>query len=121
MDNILLPDGANEDRTARISALAWHPKDGEVRNLFTHIRHRRADRMGPWANEPDEVWRTTAFPFNEIAEPGEIKLYIVDAPLTYCLERVGTSWTEKRWLSRALRSSTLWNSRLDAIGRTGTS
>ena len=88
MDNILVPDGGNENRTSRMSVLAWHPKDGRVCNLFTHIRHRRADGMGPWAGEPDGVWRTTTFPSNEIVQPGEIKLHRLDAPLAYCLELV---------------------------------
>ena len=49
MVNILIPDRGNENRTSRMSVLAWHPKEGRVCNLFTHIRHRRADGVGPWA------------------------------------------------------------------------
>ena len=88
MDNILVPNGGNENRTSRMSVLAWHTKDGKVYNLFTHIRHRRADGMGPWAGEPDGVWRTTTFPSSETAQPGEIKLHVMDAPLAYSLELV---------------------------------
>ncbi len=88
MDNLLGLDGGNENRTSRMSVLAWHPKDGEVCNLFTHIRHRRADRMGPWAGEPDGVWRTTTFPSSEICQPGEIRLHVMDAPVADCLELV---------------------------------
>ena len=88
MDNIPGLDGSNENRTSRMTVLAWHPKDGKVCNLFTHLRHRRADGMGPWASEPDGVWRTTTFPSNEIVQPGEIKLHLVDAPLAYSLELV---------------------------------
>ena len=88
MDNILVLDRGHENRTSRMSVLAWHPKDGKVCNLFTHIRHRRADGMGPWAGEPDGVWRTTTFPFNEIVQPGEVKLHLLDASLAYCLELV---------------------------------
>lgn len=88
MDNIILLDGDKENRTARMSVLAWYSKDGKVCNLFTHVRHRRDDGMGPWAGEPDGVWRTTTFPSNEIVQPGEVKLHVVDAPLAYCLELV---------------------------------
>ena len=88
MDNILAPDEGKENRTSRMSVLAWHPKDGKVCNIFTHIRHRRADGMGPWAGEPDGVWRTTTFPSNGIVQPGEVKLHLVDAPLAHCLELV---------------------------------
>ena len=40
MDNALLPEESNEkpNRSARISVLTWHPKEGEALNLFTHIR-----------------------------------------------------------------------------------
>ena len=34
MDNILVIDGGNENRTSRMSVLAWHRKDGKVCNLF---------------------------------------------------------------------------------------
>ena len=88
MDNVPVSDRGNENRTSRMSVLAWHPKDGKVCNLFTHIRHRRADGMGPWAGEPDGVWHTTTFPSSDIVQPGEIKLHLVDAPLAYCLELV---------------------------------
>lgn len=88
MDNMLVPDGGNENRTSRMSVLAWRSKDGRVCNLFTHIRHRRADGMGPWAGEPDGVWRTTTFPSGESVQPGEIKLHIMDAPFAHCLELV---------------------------------
>ena len=88
MDNILVPDGGNENRTSRMTVLSWHPEDGKSCNLFTHIRHRRPDGMGPWADEPDGVWRTTTFSSNEIVQPGEIQLHVVNAPLAYCLELV---------------------------------
>ena len=88
MDKILVPDGGIEDRTSRMSVLSWHQRGGKAFNLFTHIRHRRADGMGPWAGEPDRVWRTTTFPSNETVQQGEIKLHRLDAPLAYCLELV---------------------------------
>lgn len=88
MDNIPVIDGGSENRTSRMSVLAWHPKDGKACNLFTHIRHRRADGMGPWPSEPDGVWRTTTFPPSELVQPGEIKLHVMDAPYAYCLELV---------------------------------
>ena len=88
MDDVLLPEGAGENRTARMSVLAWHPKDGEPRNLFTHVRHRRADGVGPWAGEPDQIWRTTEFPANDTVGPGEIRLHQLDAPLEHCMELV---------------------------------
>ena len=46
MDNAFLPEESNENRSARMSVLTWHPKKGEALNLFTHIRHRRGRHDG---------------------------------------------------------------------------
>ena len=86
MDDILLSDGVDENRTARMAVLAWHQEDGTARNLFTHIRHRRADAMGPWASEPDRDWRTTTFPPNDTVGLGEIQLHLLDAPVEHCMQ-----------------------------------
>ena len=86
--NNLIFEAANEVRTARMSVLAWYPKDGKTRNLFTHIRHRRSDGMGPWADEPSRVWRTETFPSNETVGRGEVQLHRLDAPLAHCLDLV---------------------------------
>ena len=69
--------------------MAWHREDGTVRNLFTHIRHRRADGMGRWAAEPDRVWRPTTFPPNDMVGPGEIQFHVLDAPLEHCVALLG--------------------------------
>ena len=49
MDQNPLPKENYENRSGRMSVLAWHPKEGNALNLFTHIRHRRDDAIGPWA------------------------------------------------------------------------
>ena len=41
--------GAMNGRTARMTVLAWHAPGAQPRNLFTLIRHRRQDALGPWA------------------------------------------------------------------------
>ena len=43
-------------RTARMTVLAWHAPNEQPRNLFTLIRHRRRDALGPWASEPSGTW-----------------------------------------------------------------
>ena len=48
--------GTIKGRVARMTVLAWHVPDEPSRNLFTLIRHRRRDALGPWASEPDETW-----------------------------------------------------------------
>ena len=47
-----------QDRTARMTVLVWTDSDDQPRNLFTLVRYRRKDRMGPWWHEPNEDWRT---------------------------------------------------------------
>ena len=39
-----------------MTVLAWHGSDARPRNLFTLVRHRRQDALGPWASEPGERW-----------------------------------------------------------------
>ena len=76
------------DRVARVAVLSWHPKDGEPINLFTHIRHRRKDALGPWTKEPDEKWTTTALTMADDANPGEIRLHCKDMPFQRCQELI---------------------------------
>ncbi len=45
------------DRTFRMTVLVWTDPDGPHRNLFTLVRHRRKDAMGPWWCEPNGDWR----------------------------------------------------------------
>ena len=52
----LVTTDAVKGRTARMTVLAWHAEGGPSYNLFTFIRHRRRDALGPWASEPDETW-----------------------------------------------------------------
>ena len=48
--------GAMKHRTARITVLTWQEPRAQPINLFTLIRHRRRDALGPWATEPDGRW-----------------------------------------------------------------
>ena len=69
--------GAMEDRTARMTVLTWHAPDAQPRNLFTLIRHRRNDALGPWAGEPDETW-------SSVDLGHELRLFSFDAPFERC-------------------------------------
>lgn len=75
---------STSDRVARVAVLAWHPKDGQPFNLFTHVRHRRKDALGPWAKEPDEKWTATAITMTDDADSDEIRLHYMDAPFEHC-------------------------------------
>ena len=45
------------DRTFRMTVLVWTDSKGMHRNLFTLVRHRRKDAMGPWWCEPNGDWQ----------------------------------------------------------------
>ena len=45
-----------ETRIARLTVLFWISETGEARNLFTLLRHRDRDAVGPWSGEPDATW-----------------------------------------------------------------
>ena len=48
--------GDMKGRAARITVLTWHEPNARSRNLFTLVRHRRQDALGPWASESGEEW-----------------------------------------------------------------
>ena len=65
------------ERTARMTVLVWTASDGQPRNLFTLVRYRRKDRMGPWWREPNEDWR-----IEELAD--DLRLLSCDMPGQSC-------------------------------------
>lgn len=69
--------GATNGRTARMTILAWHTPHTQPRNLFTLIRHRRRDALGPWTNGPDGTWSSDDL-------GNGLRLYSLDAPFEYC-------------------------------------
>ena len=84
----------SSDRVARVAVLAWHPRDGQPFNLFTHIRHRRKDTVGPWANELEGKWTTTAITTGNDADSDEIRLHHMDAPFERCQELIDSVLAE---------------------------
>ena len=48
--------GAEEERTARLTVLAWTPANASARNLFTLMRHRRREALGPWSEDREPAW-----------------------------------------------------------------
>ena len=54
--NVWPSTGEMKARTARITVLAQHRPGERNRNLFTVVRHRRQDALGPWPSESDETW-----------------------------------------------------------------
>ena len=69
--------GTMKGRTARMTVLMWHAPDAQPRNLFTLMRHRRQEALGPWVSEPDENWSG-----DEVGD--ELRLFTLDASLERC-------------------------------------
>ena len=72
------------DRTARVTVLVWQGQGKKLVNLFTHIRHRRRDSLGPWAGDPDGIWSSEIVVIDDMPEPAEIWFYRLDASLEHC-------------------------------------
>lgn len=70
--------GAMERRTARMTVLSCQGPSTQPINLFTLIRHRRRDALGPWANQPDETWT-----HDNLGAHG-LRLFTFDASLERC-------------------------------------
>lgn len=80
--------GEIQSRTARMTVLAWHPEGKAPVNLFTHLRHRRRDSLGPWVGDPDQSWSCEILATNIADEPGELRLHLLDAPFHDCQRMV---------------------------------
>ena len=68
-------------RAARMTVLAWCGPGDQVHNMFTLIRHRRHDSLGPWDGEPSEKWSS-----DDLGH--DIRLFRLDAPLSRCQEHI---------------------------------
>lgn len=69
--------GAINGRTARMTVLAWQAPGAQPCNLFTLIRHRRQDALGPWVSEPNETWSSDSL-------GDELRLLSLDASFEHC-------------------------------------
>lgn len=74
--------GDLKDRTARMTVLTWQAPGTQPYNLFTLIRHRRQDALGPWAGESDKTWS------NEHLDH-ELRLFTFDTSFERCQALVG--------------------------------
>ena len=79
---------AAKSRVARITVLTWRPKNSKPINLFTLIRHRRREALGPWAKEPDQTWSSEAVLTDYAAESEEFRLCSMETTLHHCQELI---------------------------------
>ena len=69
------------ERIGRLTVLAWHPNGGQPRNVFTLVRHRRREALGPWSMEPDATWHIQKL-------GGDLSLLSFNASYEHCREHV---------------------------------
>ncbi len=70
--------GSSKSRTARMTVLmATHSDDSTAHNMFTLIRHRREDSLGPWTTAPAGTWGRTELGHG-------LRLYTLDSSLDRC-------------------------------------
>lgn len=75
--NAWVPAATSRKRVARMTVLTQHRPGEQHCNLFTLIRHRRQDSLGPWASEPKKIWA------REDLGNG-LRLFSLDASLEHC-------------------------------------
>ena len=75
--NAWVPTSSSKKRIARMTVLTQHCPGEQHFNLFTLVRHRRQDALGPWASEPSKVWA------KEYLGKG-ICLFSLDTSLEHC-------------------------------------
>ena len=68
-------------RAARITILTLLEQSGRLRNLFTLIRHRREDSLGPWAPPNNEHWSSKNL-------ANKLRLFTFDGSLVRILQFV---------------------------------
>lgn len=73
--------GAEDERTARVTVLAWEPSNADPRNLFTLMRHRRREALGPWSEGSHPEW-------SEKRLSGELVLFSLNASYAECQEHL---------------------------------
>ena len=81
---VILPIADMRKRAARMAVLTWHPGDSGPINVFTHVRHRRHEDLGPWSAEPDGTWSSEVVLSEYSDESEEFRLYVIDVPLDRC-------------------------------------
>ena len=74
----MVTTGAMKNRTARMTVLTWQEPEAQPINLFTLIRHRRRDALGPWATQPDETWTDANL------DARGLRLFTLDASFERC-------------------------------------
>lgn len=78
---VIPPIADMQNRAARITVLTWHRGDSEPINMFTHVRHRRKEDLGPWAVELNGTWSSEVVLSEYSDESEEFRLHVIDVSL----------------------------------------
>ena len=81
---VILPIADMQNRAARMTVLTWHPAGSEPINMFTHVRHRRYEDLGPWAGELGGQWSSEVVLSEYSDDSEEFRLYVINLSLDHC-------------------------------------
>ena len=76
------------ERAARVTVLALRTPDGTAINLFTLVRHRDRNSLGPWVHAEDPNWQREIIDVENSEQVENLVLYRLDATLPECQEIV---------------------------------
>ncbi len=75
-------------RAARMTVLALRTQDGRAVNVFTLVRHRNRDSLGPWAYAQSADWHREIITLENPELLEGLQLYRLDATFQECREIV---------------------------------
>ena len=76
------------ERAARMTVLALRTPDGTTMNLFTLVRHRDRNSLGPWADAGNPNWQREIVGVESSEQVENLVLYRLDTTLPDCQEIV---------------------------------
>ena len=76
------------ERTARVTVLAHRAPDGTATNMFTLVRHRDRNSLGPWVYAENPNWYREIIAVENSERAENLELYRLDTTLLECQEIV---------------------------------
>lgn len=76
------------ERAARVTVLALRTPDGTAINLFTLVRHRDRNSLGPWVHAENPNWQREIIGVENSEQVDSLVLYRLDTTLPDCQEIV---------------------------------
>ena len=76
------------ERTARVTVLAHRAPDGTATNMFTLVRHRDRNSLGPWVNAENPNWHHEIIGVENSERVESLELYRLDTTFPECREIV---------------------------------